>query len=191
MATAQSQTIVKCPDSRTHTVSRIDDYLRERVMPVECAILHVPGIEMFGNAIPEATVGGDLFEYVNFQQRYDIDTRIQQAERLVKEFLEPLLPGFPSRKSVDDHVKWLTTQLGHESKREGEYRFAKSSEQVRVAKDLCDLQSAGGIRVLDAQGHGTISAKLASTVHDTFHALIPTELGRYGKRRLCFSTTST
>jgi len=54
-----------------NTVSSIDEYLRERLMPVEGAIPHIPGIEMFGNSIPAGTVGGDLFEYINFQQRYD------------------------------------------------------------------------------------------------------------------------
>ena len=34
--------------------------------------------------------------------------------------------------------------------------------------------------MVDAQGHGIISAKIASTVHDTFHALMLTELDRYG-----------
>ena len=71
----------------------IDEYLRERLMPVEGAIPHIPGIEMFGNSIPAGTVGGDLFEYINFQQRYDIDARIQQAQRLSMEFLQPLPPG--------------------------------------------------------------------------------------------------
>jgi Stage II sporulation protein E (SpoIIE) len=35
--------------------------------------------------------------------------------------------------------------------------------------------------MVDAQGHGIISAKIASTVHDTFHALMLTELDRYGR----------
>jgi serine phosphatase RsbU (regulator of sigma subunit) len=64
---------------------------------------------------------------------------------------------------------------------EGEYRFARSSEQVRVAEDLRELRSTAGVLVVDAQGHGIISAKIASTVHDTFHALILTDLDRYGK----------
>ena len=34
---------------------------------------------------------------------------------------------------------------------------------------------------MDAQGHGIISAKIASTVHDTFHALMLAELDRNGK----------
>jgi serine phosphatase RsbU (regulator of sigma subunit) len=64
---------------------------------------------------------------------------------------------------------------------ETEYRFARSSEQVRVSQDLRDLCSTAGVLVVDAQGHGIISAKIASTVHDTFHALMLTELDRYGK----------
>jgi serine phosphatase RsbU (regulator of sigma subunit) len=159
----------------------IDEYLRERLMPVEGAIPQIPGIEMFGNSIPVGTVGGDLFEYINFQQRYDIDARIQQAQRLSKEFLEPLPPGGAVRNSVDDHVQWMRGTPAFTLKMEADYRFARSSEQVRVAEDLRDLYSTAGVLVVDAQGHGLISAKIASTVHDTFHALMLTELDRYGK----------
>jgi len=59
--------------SSVNTALGIDDYLRERMMPVDAAIPHIPGIEMFGNSIPVGTVGGDLFEYINFQQRYEIN----------------------------------------------------------------------------------------------------------------------
>ena len=62
-------------------------------MPVEGAIPDIPGIEMYGNSIPVGTVGGDLFEYINFQQRYDVDARIRKALKLSKEFLDPLPPG--------------------------------------------------------------------------------------------------
>jgi serine phosphatase RsbU (regulator of sigma subunit) len=64
---------------------------------------------------------------------------------------------------------------------EAEYRFARSTEQVRVAEELRSLYSTAGVLVVDAQGHGIISAKIASTVHDTFHALMLTELDRYGR----------
>src|SRR5215469_2311661 len=159
----------------------IDEYLRERLMPVEGAIPHILDIEMFGNSIPAGTVGGDLFEYINFQQRYDIDARIKQAQHLCKEFLEPLSPGVAVRNSVDDQVLWLKGTPGYRQDMETEYRFARSSEQVRVAADLRDLYSTAGILLVDAQGHGIIAAKIASTVHDTFHALMLTELDRYGK----------
>jgi serine phosphatase RsbU (regulator of sigma subunit) len=159
----------------------IDEYLRERLMPVEGAIPHIPDIEMFGNSIPVGTVGGDLFEYINFQQRYDIGARIQRAQRLAKEFLDPLPPGVPVRNSVDDQVQWLKGTPDYNPEMETEYRFARSSEQTRVAQDLHDLYTTAGVLVVDAQGHGIISAKIASTVHDTFHALMLTELDRYGR----------
>src|SRR3954452_19428107 len=159
----------------------IDEYLRKRLMPVEGAIPHLPGIEMFGNSIPAGTVGGDLFEYINFQQRYDIAARIQRALRLSNEFIEPLPPGAPLRNSVDDHVQWLKARPDYSPEIEMEFRDAKSSEQVRVAEDLNDLYFTAGILLVDAQGHGIISAKIASTVYDTFHALMLTELDRYGK----------
>ena len=150
-------------------------------MPVEGTIPHLPGIEMYGNSIPAGTVGGDLFEYINFQQRYDIDARIQQAMKRSKEFLDPLPPGASPRNSVDDHVEWLKSRPGYRSEMETEYRDARSSEQVRVAEDLHELYSTAGVLLVDAQGHGIISAKIASTVHDTFHAFMLSELDRRGK----------
>jgi serine phosphatase RsbU (regulator of sigma subunit) len=167
--------------TKTYAVLSIDEYLRDRLMPVEGAIPQIPGIDMFGKSVPAETVGGDLFEYINFQQRYNLDARIARAQRLAKRFLEPLPPGAPIRNCVDDHVQWLKSRPGYRPEMEAEYRFAVSSEQVRVAEDLLDLYSTAGILVVDAQGHGIISAKIASTVHDTFHALMLTELDRYGK----------
>jgi len=170
--------------TKAYTVPSIDEYLRDRLMPVEGAIPHISGIEMYGNSIPAGTVGGDLFEYINFQQRYDIDARIQRALRLSKEFLEPLPSGAPLRNSVDDHVEWLKATPGYRPEMETEYREARSSEQIRVAEDLQELYTTAGVLLVDAQGHGIISAKIASTVHDTFHALMLSELDRYGKTTL-------
>ena len=167
--------------SDLNTAPSIDEYLRNRLMPAEGAIPHLPGIEMFGNSIPVGTVGGDLFEYINFQQRYDIDARIHRAQRLSQEFLEPLPPGSLVRNSVDDHVQWLKGTPGFRPEMEAEYRFARSSDEERVAEALRDLRSTAGVLLVDAQGHGIISAKIASTVHDTFHALMLTELDQYGK----------
>src|ERR1700732_3895624 len=128
-----------------YTAPTIDEYLRKRLMPVEGTIPHVEGIEMYGNSIPAGAVGGDLFEYINFQQRYDIDARIQRAERLAKEFLEPLPADVLVRNSCDDHVQWLQRASGYRPEMETEYRFAKSSEQARVAHDLRDLYSTAGV----------------------------------------------
>ena len=167
--------------TKANTDLSIDEYLRERLMPVEGAIPHIAGIEMYGNSVPAETVGGDLFEYINFQQRYDIDARIERAVRLSKEFLEPLPQGAPLRNSVDDHVRWLKAAPGYRPGLETEYRESRSSEQVRVADDLHQLYTTAGVLLVDAQGHGIISAKIASTVHDAFHALMLSELDRYGK----------
>jgi len=159
----------------------IDEYLHKRLMPVEGAIPHLPGIEMYGNAIPAGTVGGDLFEYINYQQRYDIDARVRNALKLSEEFLEPLLLGRHPRNSVDDHVAWLKSRPNHTPTQEVEYRRARSLEQVRVAEDLRELHCMAGVLLVDAEGHGIISAKIASTVHDTFHALMLSELDHRGK----------
>src|SRR5262245_34168037 len=167
--------------SRPYDESTIDEYLRKRLMPVEGAIPHIPGIEMYGDSIPAGTVGGDLFEYINFQQRYDLDARIQRAITLSQEFLEPLPTGAASRNSVDEHVDWLKSRADYRPEMETEYRRARSSEQVRVAEDLRELYSIAGVLVADAQGHGLISAKIASTVHDTFHAFMLSELDHHGK----------
>ena len=164
-----------------YTAPTIDEYLRERLMPVEGAIPHVEGIEMYGNSIPAGTVGGDLFEYINFQQRYDIDARIQRALKQSKQYLEPLPAGAMPHNSVDDHVNWLRARPGYKPEMESAYREARSSEQVRVAEDLRKLYSTAGVLLVDAQGHGIIAAKIASTVHDTFHALMLSELDHRGK----------
>jgi serine phosphatase RsbU (regulator of sigma subunit) len=167
--------------AETYGGPSIDEYLRRRLMPVEGAIPHVQGIEMYGNSIPAGTVGGDLFEYINFQQRYDIDARIQRALQRSKQYLDPLPAGALPRNSVDDHVRWLQSSPGYKSEMETKYRWARSSEQVRVAEDLRELFSTAGVLLVDAEGHGIISAKIASTVHDTFHALMLSELDHRGK----------
>jgi len=161
--------------------TNIDEYLRKRLMPVEGAIPQLPGIEMYGNSIPAGAVGGDLFEYINFQQRYDIDGRIQLALKRSQEYLEKLAVSASPRNSVDGHVNWLKSRAGFSSEKETAYREARSSEQVRVAEDLRELRSTAGVLLVDAEGHGIIAAKIASTVHDTFQALMLSELDHRGK----------
>ena len=150
-------------------------------MPVEGAIPQLAGIEMYGNSIPAGSVGGDLFEYINFQQRYNIDARIARALKLSKDYLEPLPKGQTPRNSVDAHVQWLKSRPGYTPAVAAEYRRARSSEQVRIAEVLPELYTTAGVLLVDAQGHGIISAKIASTVHDTFHAFMLAELDRNGK----------
>ena len=161
--------------------SNIDKYLRKRLMPVEGAIPQLAGIDMYGASIPTGVVGGDLFEYINFQQRYNIDARIARALKLSAEYLRPLPNGQTPRNSVDDHVQWLESRPDYETAAAVEYRKAKNSEQLRIAEDLQELYTTAGVLLVDAEGHGIISAKIASTVHDTFHALILSELDRSGK----------
>ena len=136
---------------------------------------------MYGNSIPASTVGGDLFEYINFQQRYNIDARIARAIKLSKDYLEPLPKGETPRNAVDAHVQWLKTRPGYTPSVAAEYRRAKSSEQVRISEDLKELFTTAGVLLVDAQGHGIISAKIASTVHDTFHSFMLSELDHSGK----------
>jgi serine phosphatase RsbU (regulator of sigma subunit) len=159
----------------------IDEYLRKRLMPVEGAIPQLAGIDMYGNSIPAGPVGGDLFEYINFQQRYDIDARIARALKLSNDYLEPVLKGQTIRHSVDAHVEWLQSKPGYTDAVGAEYRRAKRSEQLRIAEDLQELHTTAGVLLVDAQGHGIISAKIASTVHDTFHAFMLSELDRNGR----------
>ena len=159
----------------------IDEYFRRRLMPVEGAIPRLTGIDMFGGSIPAGNVGGDLFEYINFQQRYNIDARIARALKLSKDYLNELPAGQDPRNSVDAHVLWLESKPEYGPTAPAEYRRAKSSEQQRVAEDLKELYTTAGVLIVDAQGHGVISAKIASTVHDTFHALMLSELDRNGR----------
>jgi len=124
---------------------------------VEGAIPHVQGIEMYGNSIPAGTVGGDLFEYINFQQRYDIDARIQRALKRSRS----ISSASPGGCRV---IQWTICRMAeiepdYKPEMEIEYRDARSSEQVRVAEDLHELYSTAGVLVVDAQGHGIISAK--------------------------------
>jgi|HubBroStandDraft_6_1064221.scaffolds.fasta_scaffold140532_2 serine phosphatase RsbU (regulator of sigma subunit) len=159
----------------------IDEYLRKRLMPVEGVIPRLAGIDMYGNSIPAGSVGGDLFEYINFQQRYNIDARIAAALRMSAKYLEPLPKGQAPRNSVDSHVRWLESRPGYNETMGVEYRKAKSSEQVRIAEDLPQLYTTAGVLLVDAQGHGIVSAKIASTVHDTFQAFMLSELDQNGK----------
>jgi len=159
----------------------IDEYLRKRLMPVDGAIPQLAGIDMYGSSIPAGPVGGDLFEYINFQQRYDIDARIARALKQSVEYLDPLPEGLPPRNLVDIHVKWMQSKADFKAENAVQYRKAKSSEQLRIAEDLQELPTTAGVLLVDAQGHDIISAKIASTVHDTFQAFMLSDLDRNGK----------
>jgi serine phosphatase RsbU (regulator of sigma subunit) len=159
---------------------RIDEYLRKRLMPVEGAIPHIAGIGMYGDSIPVESVGGDLFEYINFQQRYDIDARIANALKLSKESLVPKTPAVSGCNSGDDFLDWLRARPDYRPELEAEWREMRSLEQARVAENLASLYDTAGVLLVDAQGHGIISAKIASTLHDTFHAFMLADLDLHG-----------
>ena len=168
-------------ESTQTTSPSIDEYLRKRLMPVEGAIPQLAGIDMYGNSIPAGSVGGDVFEYINFQQRYNIDARIARACKLSKEYLEPLAEGASPRNEVDVHVQWLQSKPSTTPADITGYRKAKSSEQLRVAENLRLLYDTAGVLLVDAEGHGIVAAKIASTVHDTFQAFMLSELDRNGE----------
>src|ERR1700750_921798 len=85
----------------------IDEYRRNRLMPVEGAIPHLRGLDMYGCSIPAGTGGGDLYEYINFLQRDDRDARIERCRKFSREFLAPHAPGAPDHNSVDELMEWL------------------------------------------------------------------------------------
>jgi len=161
--------------------SSIDEYLGKRLKPVEGVIPRFAGIEMFGNSIPAANADGDLFEYINFQHRYNIDARIERASKLAVQFLEPLADGLEPRNTVDAHVQWLKAKSDYTQHDATRYRQAKSSKQTRIAETLQELYTTAVVLLVDAQGHGTIAARIASTVHDTFHTAMLCELDANGK----------
>src|SRR5580693_8980385 len=90
--------------------STLDDYLRKRLKPVEGAIPHLAGVEMYGNSIPAANADGDLFEYINFQQRYDIDARVERANELSRRYLDILPDGSKPQNAVDLHLQWMQSR---------------------------------------------------------------------------------
>ena len=147
-------------------VLTIEEYLRRRLKPIEGVIPQLAGIDMHGNSIPTDIVGGDVFEYINFQQRYNIEARIARAQLLSKEYLEPLPKGAEPRNEVDVNVQWLSSRPSCTDMDGPQYRKAKSLDQLRIAENLQALYSTAVVLLVDAQGHGVIAAKIASTVHD-------------------------
>lgn len=55
-------------------------YLAQCLTPAPGAIPQIPGVDIYGVTIPfNGVAGGDLITYVNFQERFDLDTRIRDA----------------------------------------------------------------------------------------------------------------
>lgn len=134
----------------------IDEYLHRRLMPVDEAIPQLTGIDIYGSSAPAGQVGGDLFEYINFQQRYDIETRIARALKQSSEYLSPLPEGPLPRNIIDIHAEWMQARSDFHMEDAAQYRRAKSSEQLRIADNLQKLPTTAGVLLVDAQGYDII-----------------------------------
>ena len=80
----------------------IDEYLRERLMPVEGSIPQISGIEMYGNSVPVGKVGGR-----------SVPTTMIAGSRIVAERREANAsgtgwPGSRSRRLANGPPPWLT-----------------------------------------------------------------------------------
>jgi hypothetical protein len=114
-------------------------------MPVEGAIPKLAGVEMYGNSIPAERAGGDLFEYINFQQRYNIDARIGRSNKLARQYLEPHPDGLAVRNPVDAHLQWLESRPDYTPDEAAHYRKAKTDPAVAVALTASPGNMAGGL----------------------------------------------
>ena len=55
-------------------------YLAQRLTPTAGTIPRLPGIDIYGVSLPlNGMAGGDLLTYVDFQERFDLDSRIARA----------------------------------------------------------------------------------------------------------------
>jgi serine phosphatase RsbU (regulator of sigma subunit) len=55
-------------------------YTAQHLAPAPGAVPRMPGIDIYGVSVPlNGVVGGDLITYVNYQDRFDLDARIQRA----------------------------------------------------------------------------------------------------------------
>ncbi len=71
----------KIPDSALNKELKMGaEYTALHLSPSPGAIPVIPGIDIFGITLPlNGVAGGDLITYVNFQDRFDLDVRIQNA----------------------------------------------------------------------------------------------------------------
>lgn len=55
-------------------------YAAEHLTPAPGAIPRIPGVDIYGTTLPlNGVAGGDVISYVNFQERFDLDARIERA----------------------------------------------------------------------------------------------------------------
>src|ERR1043165_4583528 len=117
----------------------IDEYLRELLTPAEASIPRLAGIEMHGDSVPAGSVGGDLFEYINFQYEYDIEARIANAVELSQDLLDRGPLDAPDCNFADDYMDWLRLQPSYRIELEPAYREIRSLEKARIAENLGGL----------------------------------------------------
>jgi serine phosphatase RsbU (regulator of sigma subunit) len=69
------------PDTRLDEELRKGaQYLAQRLTPTAGTIPQIPGIDIHGVMLPlNGIAGGDLLTYVDFQERFDLESRIQRA----------------------------------------------------------------------------------------------------------------
>jgi serine phosphatase RsbU (regulator of sigma subunit) len=72
---------MKQPDLKLDQELRMGaNYMARRLMPAPGAIPRIPWTDIYGMTIPlNGIAGGDLITYVNFQDRFDLDARIREA----------------------------------------------------------------------------------------------------------------
>jgi serine phosphatase RsbU (regulator of sigma subunit) len=69
------------PDTRLNTELQLGaQYVAEHLTPAPGAIPQIPGVDIYGTTLPlNGIAGGDSISYVNFQERFDLDARIERA----------------------------------------------------------------------------------------------------------------
>jgi serine phosphatase RsbU (regulator of sigma subunit) len=87
------EAILEQPDTRLDEELRKGaQYLAHRLTPTAGTIPRIPGIDIHGVTLPlNGVAGGDLITYVNFQERFDLDSRIRRALRLGQEGMARVL----------------------------------------------------------------------------------------------------
>jgi serine phosphatase RsbU (regulator of sigma subunit) len=63
-------------------------YAAEHLTPAPGAIPKIPGVDIYGTTLPlNGVAGGDAISFVNFQERFDLDARIESAKSQDQELI--------------------------------------------------------------------------------------------------------
>ncbi len=100
---------------------------------------------MYGNFDSCGNADGDLFEYINFQQRYNIDARIERAKEPVKEvFLEPIPGPLKPQNVVDLHIQWLQSSTRLHSCAGDPIPAGEELRTAQIAENLHERHTTAG-----------------------------------------------